>query len=194
MASASAARTKINLDSARRRMSLVKMSSTSSLETVGSDETGSGSDTETEADVPSSPSKFRPRNPYKQLKSLLRLSSTSDKSSSAGIIGRDEEKDALTSYFSLRSDRDVGMYVSGPPGTGKTALVTAMGKEVARQGWKVVEVGCMGLGVNDVWKRLGQGLGCVGTEGEVGLRMAQGGRDTYVPLSLSRNCISGADR
>ena len=173
-------------------MSLVKMSSSSSLDTINStsssdadvDMDGDGSDTETETDTPPSPSRalFRPRNPYKQLKSLLRLSATADKPSSEGIIGRDEEKDALKSYFSSRSDRDVGMYVSGPPGTGKTALVTAMGKEVGRHGWKVVEVGCMGLGVSDVWRRLGQALGCAGNEGEVGRYMAQSGRDTYVSL------------
>jgi Mrp family chromosome partitioning ATPase len=159
-------------------MSLVKMSSTSSLDTINSSD--GGSDTETESDLPASPSKLR--NPYKQLKSLLRLSSTADKASSNGIIGRDEEKDALKSYFSMRSDRDVGMYVSGPPGTGKTALVTAMGREAARQGSKVVEVGCMGLGVSDVWRRLGQALGCAGTEREVGIHMEQQGRDTYVPF------------
>lgn len=178
------AATSTDIDSARRRMSLVKMASTSSLATISSSEDASGSDTETETDpdpfTASSPSKYKPKNAYKHLKSLLRLSATADKSTSDGIIGREEEKDALRAYFSMRSDKDVGMYVSGPPGTGKTALVTAMCKEMAREGAKVVELGCMGLKVNDVWRRLGQGLGCGVTEEEVGRYMAQNTRDTYV--------------
>lgn len=70
------------------------------------------------------------------------------------------------------------MYVSGPPGTGKTALVTSMGREVAKQGWKVVEVGCMGLKVADVWRRLGEGLGCTMSEEGVCSFMARQGKDT----------------
>lgn len=114
---------------------------------------------------------FRPTreaNPYKHLKAALRLCSIPGSTANDTIIGREEEKAAISQYLAdEESDKDVGMYVSGPPGTGKTALVTVFGRQKAEQGWRVVEVGCMGLKVNDLWPRLGDELGCGKTEEEV---------------------------
>lgn len=77
------------------------------------------------------------------------------------------------------------MYVSGPPGTGKTALVTAMGRDMARQGWNVVEFGCTGLKPVDMWARLGERLECGPAEEAVKCRL-QDSTNTYVPLSSWR--------
>lgn len=107
----------------------------------------------------------RHSNPYKHLKSFLRLSA-GGASTEEAIVGRESEKATLRAYLSSVA-REVGMYISGPPGTGKTALVTSLGREKSMEGWKVVELSFMGLKVGDVWKRLGEDLGCGKTEKDV---------------------------
>ncbi|OCF32524.1 hypothetical protein I316_05704 [Kwoniella heveanensis BCC8398] len=132
-----------------------------------SDQTEIGDDA-----VTSREAKEKKTNPYKQLKAFLRLSSTPSSEAVTSldqvIIGRDEEKAILRSYLANRNDVDVGMYVSGPPGTGKTALVTALGRQLTEEeGWQVVELGCMGLKTTDIWRRIGEELGCGKTERDV---------------------------
>ncbi|ORY23985.1 P-loop containing nucleoside triphosphate hydrolase protein [Naematelia encephala] len=118
-------------------------------------------------------------NPYKYLKSFLRLSAAPIDGST--IVGRDDEKSALKSYLEA-SGRDVGMYISGPPGTGKTATTTALGREMRTIGWQVAEVGCMGLKVADMWRRLGEELGCGKTEKEVQAYLEQANTQTLIIL------------
>jgi cell division control protein 6 len=129
-----------------KRIELIRMQSSLS--------TSSSSDEET-----------RSSNPYKYLKSFLRLSSSGDELDKV-IVGRAAEKETLKTYLGNK-EREVGMYVSGPPGTGKTALVTALGRGMAGSGWGVVEIGCMGLKIGDMWRRLGEELGCGKTEAGV---------------------------
>lgn len=160
-----------------KRMELVRMQSDASITTntsITSDDT-------------------RPGNPYKYLKSFLRLSSSSNanasneaSSASDEIIGRAPEKHLLKTYLSS-VEREVGMYISGPPGTGKTALVTAMGRDLGRQKWNTVELGCMGLKTSDMWKRLaeGLGLGSGGTETEV-MSHLESAKNTYVSQFKSK--------
>jgi Cdc6-like AAA superfamily ATPase len=74
------------------------------------------------------------------------------------------------------------MYVSGPPGTGKTALTTAVGRELATQGWRVVEVSVMGLKAQDVWTRLGTELGCGASEGDVIAHLKAKNTRTFIIL------------
>ncbi|WVQ83133.1 hypothetical protein IAT38_005271 [Cryptococcus sp. DSM 104549] len=108
--------------------------------------------------------------PYRQLKSALQLSAgvTPGASADDTVVGREDEKATIRTYLGDEAtDKDVGMYVSGSPGTGKTALVTALGSELAENGWKVVVLGCMGMKPGDIWKRIGAGLECGKTEKDV---------------------------
>ena len=100
--------------------------------------------------------------PYKRLKSFLRLSA-----SDGEVIGREDEKQALRAYLRSTGGQDVGLYVSGPPGTGKTATVTSLGRELETEAWRVVELGCMGLKAGDMWSRIGDALHCEETEAGV---------------------------
>lgn len=147
-----------------KRMELVRMQSDASINSIA-----------TESSITSATSDdTRPSNPYKYLKSFLRLSSSSASDETDRIIvGRAPEKHVLKQYLASQ-EAEVGMYISGPPGTGKTALVTAMGRDLRfgrqdgqGQAWNVVEVGCMGLKPVDMWKRLAEGLACGGSESEV---------------------------
>jgi hypothetical protein len=135
---------------------------------------------------------------YKALKAVLRCSSASggdviiDDEGVAGLgprddlVGRAEEKAFLWRYLTgsasaeTRTSEDVDMdgsastedkravYISGPPGTGKTAVVTALANNLCRQAdasWKVASVNCMGLSAGqakeDLWHRIAAAWGFV---------------------------------
>jgi cell division control protein 6 len=180
------------VDATAKRMELIRMQSASSTaSTAGSASSSSivvrkrsrsaSAPREEETPPVEDEEDTRHKNPYKQLKSFLRLSaagSTTDGGVSQDcIIGRDTEKAILRSYLSSQ-ERGVGMYVSGPPGTGKTALVTSLGRELQSQGWTVVELGFMGMKVMDVWKRLGEELSCGKTETDVRALLESGQGNT----------------
>ena len=137
------------VDDAAQRIGLVRMRS---------DLSQSG----TSVDLDESPS-ARYLNPYKRVKAHLRLSTNAQQT----IIGREEEQRAIDAYIYDANSHDVGMYVSGPPGTGKTATVSLIGRRLREQGWRFAELCCMGLQVSDLWARLGEQLGCGPSEKEV---------------------------
>lgn len=160
------------VDATGRRMQLVRVDSTLSISSDAT-EVDADPDMAVAGGIP-----MKAKNAYKHLKSFLRLSSSTERSTSADVIGREDEKAVLRSYFSLRSAYDVGLYVSGPPGTGKTALVTAMGREMAMEGWNVVEVGCMGVNAGSIWALLAEQLGCERSEEGVQAAIARLGKNT----------------
>lgn len=147
----------VEVNDAAKRIELIRMQSSST--SVSTTTTASASTSSNEEERQSG-------NPYKYLKSFLRLSTSSSDNLDKVIVGRSLEKETLKSYLASK-ERQVGMYVSGPPGTGKTALVSALGREMGGAGWGVVEIGCMGLKVGDMWRRLGEELGCGKTESGV---------------------------
>lgn len=147
-----------DIDATAERMGLVRMRSD-----VSDDPTEVETDTEDEP-------QRKHINPYKQIKAFLRLS-TSPKQT---IVGREEETIALRAYLADQNSIDVGMYVSGPPGTGKTATVTSLGRQMRTEGWHFIELGCMGLKVADVWRRMGEQMGCGKTERDVVAHLESG--------------------
>lgn len=120
-------------------------------------------------------------NAYRGLKAALRLSSATGKGQAA-IVGRDDEKAILGTYLGLVSTCDVGMYISGPPGTGKTALTTAAGRDLEAAGWRVIEIGVMGLKATDLWTRIGAELQCGQSEEEVINRLRTSDTPTFIIL------------
>ena len=65
------------------------------------------------------------------------------------IVGRIEEKAELTSFWydSVASDKGASIYVSGNPGTGKTALIDELIPELAKdfREIKIIKINCMML-------------------------------------------------
>jgi cell division control protein 6 len=77
------------------------------------------------------------------------------------VIGREQERAVLTSFLSSftsgGSDDSVhsAAYISGAPGTGKTALVSEVLRGVAVDGLRGIYVNCTGLKEeNSVWARV----------------------------------------
>ena len=165
-----------DFDDAVERMGLVRMRS---------DLLSSGSSTDVEVDKEDETKSSQQMNPYKRLKASLRLSTTSPQI----IVGRDDEKSALKDYLTVNHNDDVGMYVSGPPGTGKTATVSAIGRELKDDGWTAIEVGCMGLKVTDMWRQLGETIGCGKSEDEVHVYLRDNTSRMWVDDSLSQDTM-----
>ena len=121
-------------------------------------------------------------NPYKLLKMALRCSSAGVNAGNV-IVGREDEKAAVGKYLeSGRIDGTAGaprsLYISGAPGTGKTALVTAISNKLREEGWNTAFVNCMGMAggrKEDVWNRIVMAWGLDGKGEralETGLRAA----------------------
>ncbi|KAK8177212.1 P-loop containing nucleoside triphosphate hydrolase protein [Phyllosticta citrichinensis] len=79
------------------------------------------------------------------------------------LIGRDEERSELLDFVSTRvSSKSSGcMYISGPPGTGKSALVNEIGQELEVDGdTKRAYVNCMSVkSANDLYLKLLEEIG-----------------------------------
>ncbi len=110
------------------------------------------------ATPPSTP----PASLHSRARALLR--STSD----ADVIGRETERrfimDFLTSFIDNSADsgrsRATSLYVSGKPGTGKTALVSSIMTSISHDAVQPIYVNCMGLkDLSILWERVLTALG-----------------------------------
>ncbi|KAK6334083.1 AAA ATPase [Orbilia brochopaga] len=61
------------------------------------------------------------------------------------LVGREKERTQLSEFLTEKLEKRVGgcMYVSGPPGTGKSALLAEVIADIATDGVKMVYVNCM---------------------------------------------------
>lgn len=79
------------------------------------------------------------------------------------VIGREKEREELTNFISQRVSKGKGgcLYVSGPPGTGKSALVTEICKQLKDSGAVThAYVNCMSIkSVGDICTSLASELG-----------------------------------
>ncbi|RPD78226.1 P-loop containing nucleoside triphosphate hydrolase protein [Lentinus tigrinus ALCF2SS1-7] len=86
------------------------------------------------------------------------------------LAGREQEKAAIEAFIlgfifgSSPSEDASALYISGAPGTGKTAMVNAvlasLAKQLQAQSTDVLAVNCMALdGVDSVWQRLAELFG-----------------------------------
>ncbi len=120
---------------------------------------------------------------YKALKAVLRCSSASTgeeggaggEEEGDGVVGRSAEKAFLRRYLAGGDAASAqpaapAVYVSGPPGTGKTAVVTSLSRSLckastAHGAWKVALINCMGLSSvrarEDLWTRIADAWGIV---------------------------------
>ncbi|KAL4821711.1 P-loop containing nucleoside triphosphate hydrolase protein [Aspergillus spinulosporus] len=81
--------------------------------------------------------------------------------SSGRIIGRDAEKEKLTSFItnSMKLKKGGCLYVSGPPGTGKSALVKEVLSEVDIKPARVAQLNCASMRTaRDVYSKLTEDL------------------------------------
>lgn len=79
--------------------------------------------------------------------------------SSGRLVGRDAEREKLTSFLTngLESRNGGCLYISGPPGTGKSAMVQEVCKDLDLSNVRVSHVNCASMRVSrDVYSRLVQ--------------------------------------
>ena len=101
---------------------------------------------------------------YARARALLRPLSNCD----SGIAGREQEREQITSFFrSFLQDgpsADDGqkiLYISGSPGTGKTALVDSVlrGLTLESTSARIISINCMALqNIDALWDRLAEEL------------------------------------
>ncbi|KAJ6476050.1 P-loop containing nucleoside triphosphate hydrolase protein [Mycena vitilis] len=94
---------------------------------------------------------------HARARALLRATCNSP---ATDMAGRDSERIAISAFFaSLIDEADVvehtSLYISGSPGTGKTALVNAVLRTLDVNHVKVITINCMALNsVDTLWERL----------------------------------------
>ncbi|OOF93716.1 hypothetical protein ASPCADRAFT_52439 [Aspergillus carbonarius ITEM 5010] len=89
---------------------------------------------------------------YSQARQLFARGATSSR-----IVGRDTERDQLISFIQNGVDLRKGgcLYVSGPPGTGKSAMVQEVCHDMDLKSLKVAHLNCASMrGARDVYSRL----------------------------------------
>ena len=97
-----------------------------------------------------------------RVRALLRSTYNNNSSS---IAGRDEERTSLLKFLTSfidgmsmkNNDTHTTMFISGAPGTGKTALVNAIVRDVLAENddIKVISINCMALkSVDALWERI----------------------------------------
>lgn len=156
-----------------------RVSATFSTPRAGNAQVMFAAETENEEDLHGTPLARRQHTDgYKALKAALKCSSSGNDESysshTAGvtaIVGREDEKSAIRQYLvsgKIPDEDDVeagrkGLYISGPPGTGKTATVTAL---IADNGseCRLAFVNCMGLvgKKEEIWRRIADAWGFMG--------------------------------
>ncbi|KAJ7141510.1 P-loop containing nucleoside triphosphate hydrolase protein [Mycena epipterygia] len=129
-------------------------------------------------------------------RALLRATCNSD---ATEMAGRASERAAISAFFaSLIDEADVvehtSLYISGSPGTGKTALVNSILRTLNVEQVKVITINCMALNSVDVlWERLIEELGDTGDKKRktAGRPKKSQGRDTVDALltMLRTKCI-----
>ncbi|KAF7306005.1 AAA domain-containing protein [Mycena chlorophos] len=108
---------------------------------------------------PTPPSALLPL--HVQARALLRATSNSP---ATDMAARDQERVVIADFFaSLLHDAETqhtSLYISGSPGTGKTALVNSVLRALPADQAKVITINCMALNSVDVlWDRLTEELG-----------------------------------
>lgn len=111
------------------------------------------------ASPPITPPSFLPLS--SRVRALLRATCNS----SAQIAGRSHERELVLKFLSsfIAGEEAAGqpstLYISGLPGTGKTALVNDVLRGMATQDARIVTVNCMALtGMDNLWDRLQEEL------------------------------------
>ncbi|CAK5281399.1 unnamed protein product [Mycena citricolor] len=123
---------------------------------------------------------------YARARALLRSTCNSP---ATDMTGREAEHALLSAFFStlVQDAPDVeqtSLYISGSPGTGKTALVNSILRDLDVQQVKVITINCMALNSLDVlWDRLIEELGGNKDKKKGGNRMKKvQGRETVEAL------------
>ena len=114
------------------------------------------------------------------------------RSGSPGIlIGRDEERNELRSFIEKSIDTKSGrcMYVSGPPGTGKSALVNEIGYDVRQvEGVKTAYINCMSAkSSKDIYSKLAEEL--LGSNCKLEHDAMAHLRKIFLPKKKSADCV-----
>jgi cell division control protein 6 len=89
---------------------------------------------------------------HTRVRALLRPSC-----SGVSIAGRDKEREAIRDFVGSFESDDVPttLYISGSPGSGKTALVNAVLDMLDKSDVRIMPINCMALsGIDELWERL----------------------------------------